>query len=101
MSPLIMSILLLLLTMSGVINAMYDSSSSAVISADEKSFNAEVLKHKGVVMVEFYAPWCGHCKTLEPEYEKAAATLSGVVKLVAVVLYIYTYDAHILFFLEL
>lgn len=38
-----------------------------------KNFD-EVVNRPGVnVMVEFYAPWCGHCKKLEPEYKALAA----------------------------
>eukprot|EP00605_Chrysophyceae_sp_TOSAG23-4_P001792 GSChrysophyteH1.ASY1.ANO1.1981.1 assembled CDS len=59
-------------------------SASVIHIKDEKDFKSEVLSFGGVAIVEFYAPWCGHCKNLEPEYKKAASILNGVVKVVAV-----------------
>lgn len=64
-------------------SALYDAK-SPVKHVGEKDFSREVLQHDGIVMVEFYAPWCGHCKNLAPEFEKAAKHLKGVVKILAV-----------------
>ncbi|KAJ3417073.1 protein disulfide isomerase (PDI) protein [Chytridiales sp. JEL 0842] len=63
--------------------ALY-SKKDAVIEANPKNFKSLVTASNHAVMVEFYAPWCGHCKNLAPEYKKAAEKLKGLAKVVAV-----------------
>eukprot|EP01061_Rhynchopus_euleeides_P001378 TRINITY_DN10974_c0_g1_i1.p1 TRINITY_DN10974_c0_g1~~TRINITY_DN10974_c0_g1_i1.p1 ORF type:complete len:303 (+),score=141.80 TRINITY_DN10974_c0_g1_i1:48-911(+) len=54
-----------------------------VVQITNDNFREEVIEYDGLVLVEFYAPWCGHCKTLAPEWAKAATALKGKVKVAA------------------
>ncbi|KAG8527095.1 uncharacterized protein KY384_008524 [Bacidia gigantensis] len=63
--------------------AMY-SKNSAVLQADAHNYNKLVTKSNQVSIVEFYAPWCGHCQNLKPKYEKAAKSLRDLAQVVAV-----------------
>ncbi|XP_032597760.1 protein disulfide-isomerase A6 homolog isoform X2 [Drosophila grimshawi] len=55
-------------------------SSGDVIELTEDNFDKLVLNSEDIWLVEFFAPWCGHCKNLEPEWAKAAKELRGKVK---------------------
>ncbi|KAG0352693.1 hypothetical protein BC939DRAFT_500663 [Gamsiella multidivaricata] len=60
------------------------SAKDHVVDITAQNFQAEVMDSNHLVMVEFYAPWCGHCKNLTPHYKAAAKNLHGIVKLGAV-----------------
>ncbi|KAL8155458.1 hypothetical protein AgCh_000739 [Apium graveolens] len=57
----------------GGTNVKITSVPSSVVILNSDNFEGIVLDTRKNVLVEFYAPWCGHCKNLAPIYEKVAA----------------------------
>ncbi|KAG6591096.1 protein disulfide-isomerase domain [Phytophthora cinnamomi] len=74
MLPRVRLLLVVLSVLVATALADYGPRDSVVILTD-KNFEKEVLQSPDYWLVEFYAPWCGHCKKLEPEYKAAAKKL--------------------------
>lgn len=59
----------------------------------DENFDKLVLDSDDMWLVEFFAPWCGHCKHLAPEWASAATELKGKVKLGALDATVHTVKA--------
>ena len=56
----------------------------ATKAVSDDSFEADVLKADGLVLVDFWAEWCGPCKQIGPALEELSNEMDGKIKVVKV-----------------
>ena len=54
--------------------------SSHIVYVSDASFEEEVLKASGPVLVDYWAEWCGPCKMIAPLLDEIAAEYTGKIK---------------------
>ncbi|GAB4844809.1 Protein disulfide-isomerase 5-2 [Ancistrocladus abbreviatus] len=70
---------ILLLSFLTSISATQFAIDGKVLELDDSNFDSAISSFD-YILVDFYAPWCGHCKRLSPELDAAAPVLAGLKK---------------------
>ncbi len=52
-------------------------SSDKIVHVTDATFEEQVLKAKGPVLVDYWAEWCGPCKMIAPVLDEIASTYEG------------------------
>jgi len=80
----LLSLLLISTTATRTVLALYDSDESVQSYESSKDFRERVLESDSITLVQFYAPWCGHCKKFQPMYSRIASMFKGLINLGAI-----------------
>ena len=63
---------------------MENSATSPTVTLDDSNFEKEVTQSNQIVLVDFWAPWCGPCKMISPLLDEIATERAGSVKVAKV-----------------
>lgn len=55
-----------------------------VVNVDNTNYDKEVASHKGLIIIDFWAPWCGACQMSSPIVEQISKEAEKKVKIVKI-----------------